>query len=178
MKHAYKSGFTIVELLIVIAVIAILAAISIVTYTGIQNRSYDTSVQSDLRNFANLLEMYNADRGDYPRSMSDVAWMHNNIGKVSISTNSYEGLFTNTGGGAVVRNFQYCFPSDASNNRFAIIARSKSNKVFVHGGSSTGEYTGLISGTWATNCTNVGVPMSNNQLLFLYANGWHDFNAG
>ena len=39
-----KQGFTIVELLIVIVVIAILAAITIVAYTGIQNRAYDTAV--------------------------------------------------------------------------------------------------------------------------------------
>ncbi len=41
-----KSGFTIVELLIVIVVIAILAAISIAAYTGIQNRARDTALQS------------------------------------------------------------------------------------------------------------------------------------
>ena len=49
-----KSGFTIVELLIVIVVIAVLAAISIVAYNGIQNRAYNSAVQSDLRNLAVL----------------------------------------------------------------------------------------------------------------------------
>jgi prepilin-type N-terminal cleavage/methylation domain-containing protein len=42
-------GFTIVELLIVIVVIAILAAISIVAYTGIQNRANDAALQSDAK---------------------------------------------------------------------------------------------------------------------------------
>ena len=41
-----QSGFTIVELLIVIVVIAILAAISIVAYNGIQNRGKASSAQS------------------------------------------------------------------------------------------------------------------------------------
>lgn len=41
-----KQGFTIVELLIVIVVIAILAAISIVAYTGIQNRAKASSGQT------------------------------------------------------------------------------------------------------------------------------------
>ncbi len=45
-------GFTIVELLIVIVVIAILAAISVVAYTGIQNRANDAAVKSDLANAA------------------------------------------------------------------------------------------------------------------------------
>ena len=45
------SGFTIVELLIVIVVIAILATISIVAYNGIQNMAHDSVVQSDLTQF-------------------------------------------------------------------------------------------------------------------------------
>ena len=45
-----KQGFTIVELLIVIVVIAILAAITIVSYNGITNSANDSSVKSDLRN--------------------------------------------------------------------------------------------------------------------------------
>ena len=43
-----RAGFTIVELLIVIVVIAILAAISIVAYAGIQDRANKSKVQSDI----------------------------------------------------------------------------------------------------------------------------------
>jgi len=42
-------GFTIVELLIVIVVIGILAAIIIVAFNGTQNKANDAAVQSDLR---------------------------------------------------------------------------------------------------------------------------------
>lgn len=51
MKRAritLREGFTIVELLIVIVVIAILAAITIVSYNGITNKANDTAVQNDL----------------------------------------------------------------------------------------------------------------------------------
>jgi len=43
-----RSGFTIVELLIVIVVIAILAAITVAAYNGIQQRARQSKIQSDL----------------------------------------------------------------------------------------------------------------------------------
>lgn len=45
-----NKGFTIVELLIVIVVIAILAAITVVAYNGIQNQAQQSKIKADLRN--------------------------------------------------------------------------------------------------------------------------------
>lgn len=59
-------GFTIVELLIVIVVIAILAAITIVAYNGIQTRANNTSAQTAANNVAKKLEAYNAIKSSYP----------------------------------------------------------------------------------------------------------------
>jgi len=60
------SGFTIVELLIVIVVIAILAAISIVAYNGIQARARDTTRVSDARSITKALQAYHAINGRFP----------------------------------------------------------------------------------------------------------------
>ena len=65
-KHKQQSGFTIVELLIVIVVIAILAAISIVAYNGIQQRARDTERMSELTSLQKALELYHADNDAYP----------------------------------------------------------------------------------------------------------------
>lgn len=71
--HRKNSGFTIVELLIVIVVIAILAAITIVAYTGIQTRARDASRDSAADTIMKGLELYAADNsGQYPLVCSAV----------------------------------------------------------------------------------------------------------
>jgi len=65
MKKA-QAGFTIVELLIVIVVIAILAAISIVAYNGIQERARYSRMQSDLNSVNKAILLYYGDKGYYP----------------------------------------------------------------------------------------------------------------
>lgn len=64
-------GFTIVELLIAIVVIAILATISIVAFNGIQNRAHISAVQSDLRQIAQTMETYQITNGDYIHDTTD-----------------------------------------------------------------------------------------------------------
>jgi prepilin-type N-terminal cleavage/methylation domain-containing protein len=61
-----RRGFTIVELLIVIVVIGILAAITIVAYNGIQGRAIAATLQSDLDNASKQLKLYQVDNSAYP----------------------------------------------------------------------------------------------------------------
>lgn len=68
-----QHGFTIVELLIVIVVIAILATIVIVAYNGIQDRAHRVAVKSDVRQNASALMVSRAMATRYPESCDDVA---------------------------------------------------------------------------------------------------------
>lgn len=65
-----KSGFTIVELLIVVVVIGILAAITIVAFSGIQNRARDTRRIDDASTIRKALELYRIDNGTYPSAIN------------------------------------------------------------------------------------------------------------
>ncbi|HUC96234.1 MAG TPA: prepilin-type N-terminal cleavage/methylation domain-containing protein [Candidatus Saccharimonadales bacterium] len=67
-KKRKSFGFTIVELLVVIVIIGILAAITIVAYTGISQRATIAGLQSDLASAATKLKMYYAEYGVYPDS--------------------------------------------------------------------------------------------------------------
>jgi prepilin-type N-terminal cleavage/methylation domain-containing protein len=61
-------GFTIVELLIVIVVIAILAAVSVVTYNGITQRANQQLASNELNTWSKLFTAYQIAYGSFPTS--------------------------------------------------------------------------------------------------------------
>lgn len=112
--HSLKQkGFTIVELLIVIVVIAILAAITIVAYNGIQDRSKRAVAQSDLNNTIKLTEMYYYD----PANLS--------VYPYSPTTFTQAGIkLTKDNYNAAV----WCFPGDKS--AWALVVDAKDGKTY------------------------------------------------
>lgn len=65
-KGGQRSGFTIVELLIVVVVIAILAAITIVAYTNFASRAVKNRAVMEVSAIAHAVDLYHADKGAYP----------------------------------------------------------------------------------------------------------------
>jgi len=61
-----QKGFTLIELMIVVAIIGILAAIAIPQFAQYRKRAYDSSSQTDLRNAKTDLEAYYAENFIYP----------------------------------------------------------------------------------------------------------------
>lgn len=107
------SGFTIVELLIVIVVIAILAAISVVAYTGIQNRAHDSIIEADIANIIKKMEIAKIDLGHYPRSHADFP-------AFKLSKGSYDVIYSNA-----------YYITDLNSDVYAIGIRSKTNKGYI-----------------------------------------------
>lgn len=93
-QSSEQAGFTIVELLIVIVVIGILAAISIVAYNGIQARGKTSAAQASAVTVAKKAELYNTEVGNYPLGMTALTGAASTT-SYNVSSIVYVGTLTN-----------------------------------------------------------------------------------
>jgi type IV pilus assembly protein PilA len=128
-------GFTIVELLIVIVVIGILAAISIVAYNGVQNRANDAAVQSDLDRMAKSIQAYAAINGDYPditnATIRAGLGLKPSRGSYDVTAPAYA-----PGNDFITRNLIICVIKSGATQNFGIAAMSKSGTVYSYSQSA------------------------------------------
>lgn len=68
MNEDIDTGFTFIEILVSVTIIAVLVAIGIGSYASINRQSRDTKRLSDLEQIRGALEQYRADNGQYPVS--------------------------------------------------------------------------------------------------------------
>ena len=89
-KLRAEGGFTIVELLIVVVVIAILAAITIVSYNGITNRANASAAASTAASLQKKAEVFAADgpTANYPRARADLTGAATIVGVTPTQTTS------------------------------------------------------------------------------------------
>ena len=66
-KNMNNKGFTLIELLVVIAIIGVLSSLIMTSFTKIQQKSRDTRRFEDLKTIQKAIEMYNSDKGHFPR---------------------------------------------------------------------------------------------------------------
>lgn len=143
-------GFTIVELLVVIVVIGILAAIVVVSYNGIQDRGRASVAQQDLNNAKKRLSIYQARNGKYPITYQQLidANMHFSKSVYEINVPGKGNMYycyNNTTG-------QFALAARTTNSAYGFIVTSGSNIKSVSGSTITANYA----------CTSIGLASSSD----------------
>lgn len=161
-----KSGFTLVELLIVIVVIGILAAITLVAYNGVQQKARDSARKSDVAAIAKLYKLYNVEHAPisngsgcgssgngngwfnysngttYPTSIMDCL---KNSGVTSSTIIAPSGLATCSGTGCDAYLVYTCI-------------QGSSLVTYIYANLETGTHTGSeLTGTCGSSFTSYGM---------------------
>jgi len=144
-RHKQVSGFTIVELLIVIVVIGVLAAVVIVAYSGIQERARASAASSALTQAAKKIALWQIDNpGSVPTSLSDA-------GVTSSGSASYQYSQTNSGTG-------YCITATVGTTSYYLNSTTQTTPISGgcagHGVGGVGAITNLATNPSAE--TNAG----------------------
>ncbi len=132
-----KSGFTIVELLIVIVVIAILAAITVVAYNGIQNRAKDTALQSAAAQTGKRVLTYGPQNADLYPTEADFA------------TSSFQSSTLNLPAATDAATYDY-FTSDDRKKFCVSVANTTTNPVTAYAFTQSGQ---TVQGRCVKNLT-------------------------
>lgn len=102
-KCLRKHGFTLIEIMIVIAILTMLAAIAIPQFIKYRSQSIDAQLKADLRNAAIAVESYFAKHSVYPSTIEEVQsfGFHPTDGvtvTLALAANSYTVTATKQGG--------------------------------------------------------------------------------
>jgi len=72
MRRNNEKGFTLVELIIVMAILAILAGLAAPRFTGVLSDAKTKADEANLRMLQDAVDLYHASEGEYPTNLNDL----------------------------------------------------------------------------------------------------------
>jgi type IV pilus assembly protein PilA len=136
-----EAGFTLIELMVVLLIMAILLAIAIPTFLGVKSGAQDRSIQSDLTNAMTSAEAGYASGGSFVTAASEVVALSSYEPNISFET----GVAAD--GGTHPNNLSVNTSSDGQ--QLLLVGYSQSGTCWA-AEDNEGDTTGYISGTPAT----------------------------
>lgn len=141
-----KSGFTIVELLIVIVVIGILAAITVVAFNGVTTRAENTKTRTGAKEYIKALRMYGVENGAYPTVTACLGEGYDYNGEIN-KCGGNVNVFTNaTFDSALQKYFNGSKPSLSTKNIVIYSGNTRAGGYFNPAGGSYGVVYYILSG--------------------------------
>jgi prepilin-type N-terminal cleavage/methylation domain-containing protein len=108
-----QKGFSLIELMIVVVIIGILAAIAIPRFSNISDRARQSEAEPTLRSIANMQEMFRTDEGIYATDLDEIVAADYGLSEELVRDGS--------------RYFDYSTTANNADNTFCAVASPKTD---------------------------------------------------
>ena len=118
-----ERGFTVIELIVTVAIIATLATIGLISYQGVRLNNRDQIRSRDLASLKQALELYRHDKHHYPATLNELVPQHSN--SIPVDPNNPDRIYYYK---AYNSDQTVCTPSSVSCVKYMLCAATEGSK--------------------------------------------------